>query len=270
MLPDLEILGLSLHSYYVLAALAAAAGLGSAWYTLKGRGLGAWHWLLPPLLGLAALIGGRLWNYGVNPAQFGPAFPLWSLHYGGFSLYGGLAGALLALLAFCLVKKTSPLPLLDALTLPGGLSLILLKLGCFLNGCCFGKAASGPLGLVFPANEEVYDFLESLPLLGEINRRVYPTQLFEAAGAALSLALVLLLGRRRKLPPGGTFLLYAFCFTLARLLIHPLRAFAYQAWVVEILYPAVYGLVLVAAALGLLLLKKHGNGPGPNQPPPPK
>jgi len=254
MLPDLHILGLTLHSYYVLAALAAALGLGLAWRGLKGLVPGSWRWLLPPLLALAALIGARLWNFAVNPAQFGPAFPLWALRYAGFSLYGGLIAAFLTLLAFCRLRRLSPFPLLDAMILPAGLGLALLKTGCFLNGCCFGKATTGLFGMVFPANAGVYDFLDSLPFLAPALRSVYPTQLFEAAGAALGLAIALPLLGRGKLPPGAAALLYAFCFTLVRLLVHPLRAFSYQPWIVHILYPALYAALLALSGLGLLYL----------------
>ncbi len=257
MLPEMDILGLSLHSYDALAALAAGLGLLLCWYGLKGAGLGSWRWLLPLLLSVAALFGARLWNYAVNPAQFGPAFPLWSLHYGGLSLYGGLLAAFLALLLFCWMKKVNPLPLMDAMVLPGGVGLILLKLGCFLNGCCFGRSTNGPLGLVFPANAEAYNFLDALPFLGPVMRSVYPTQLFEAAGAALCL-LIVLLYHRRKWPAGASALLYAFCFTFVRLLIHPLRVFPYDIWITTLLYPATYAAILAICAAALRgILKKY-------------
>lgn len=251
MLPDLNILGLSLHSYDAMAALAAGLGLLLSWRGLKERNLGLWRCLLPLLLMVSALIGARLFNYAVNPAQFGPAFPLWKLHYGRLSLYGGLIAAFLALLLFCSLKRISPLPLMDAMVLPGGVGLILLKLGCFLNGCCFGKATAGPLGLVFPANAGAYDFLDSLPLLQPLARSVYPAQLFEALGAALCLLIVLPPAYRREWPPGALALRYAFCFTLVRLLIHPLRVFPYDAWITAILFPAMYAAILAICAVAL-------------------
>ncbi len=252
MLPEMNILGLSLHSYEAFAALAAGLGLLLCWRGLKGLHLGLWRWLLPMLLAVVALAGARLWNCAVNPSQFGPAFPLWSLRYGRLSLYGGLLAAFLALLLFCRLKKASPLPMMDAMVLPGGAGLILLKLGCFLNGCCFGKATNGPLGFVFPANGSAYDFLDALPFLSPLTRSVYPTQLFEALGAALCLLIVFPIARRRKWPPGAPALLYAFCFTLVRLIIHPLRVFPYDIWITTVLYPAMYAAILVICAVALI------------------
>lgn len=260
MLPEMNILGLSLRSYDALAALAAGLGLLLAWRGLKGTNLGSWRYLAPLLLAAAALVGARLWNYAVNPAQFGPDFHLWTLRYGRLSLYGGLVAAFLALLLFCRLKKVSPLPLMDSMVLPGGVSVVLLKLGCFLNGCCFGKSTAGPLGLVFPANAGAYDFLDTLPFLNPLPRSVYPTQLFESVGAALCLLIVVPLALRHKWPAGTAALLYTFSFTLVRLLIHPLRFFPYAVWITRILYPAIYAAILAGCGIALWAVFKKYRG----------
>lgn len=259
MLQDISVFGITLHSYSALAALAGALGLLLSFYTLRYAGLGAWRLLLPALLILSALIGARLLNYAVNPAQFSSDFPLWSLRYGKLSLYGGLISAFFTLLLFCRRKKTSPLPLMDAMVLPSGIGLILLKLGCFLNGCCFGKATQSAWGVTFPSNAAAYDFLDTLPFIKTMQRSVYPTQLFEAAGAAICLLAVLCASRRKTWPAGAIAFFYAFGFTLTRLIVHPLRAFSYAAWITLYLYPIMYACILVSSAAGLyVLFKKRG------------
>ena len=39
-----------------------------------------------------------------------------------------------------------------------GLGMVLTRLGCFLNGCCFGHPAEGPWAVRYPAGSTVHKF----------------------------------------------------------------------------------------------------------------
>lgn len=257
MLPIVHLFGCTVQSYYLCAALAGLTGLVLSAYTLKREGLGAWRFLLPLLMAIAALVGARTLNFLLDPGAYGPDFPVWSLAYRSLSLMGGLICGVLTVFAFGALTKCDPFKLTDVLVLPAGISVALLKLGCFLNGCCFGKPTQGILGVEIPANETMYDYLETLPLFGRQVRTVYPTQFFEMMGALAGLAIVECVCRRRKLPEGGRAILYATWFTLVRLAVHPIRSFPYEKRVVALFYPMFYCTVLIALAVTFFMRMKR-------------
>ena len=98
---------------------------------------------------------------------------------------------------------------LDRLALVLPLAQALGRIGCFLEGCCYGLATDSFIGMYLPAHSGVW-----------ANR--YPTQLMLAV---FDLALFALLwSRREKVRVGGNLtFLYLFCFTLGRILIDSLR-----------------------------------------------
>ena len=256
MLPEMKLFGCAVQSYYLFAALAGSAGIVLAALALRREGLSVWRYLLPVLIALMALIGARLFNYLLDPKAYGEDFPVWTLSYRKLSLMGGLIAGVLTVFAFCAAARKNPFRLLDAFVLPAGSGVILLKLGCFLNGCCCGKLTDGALGMVFPANAVLYDYLDTLPLFVGQNRAVYPTQLFELLGAALGLAVILPLCRRRTFPAGVKAVLYAMWFTLVRLAVHPLRAFPYDKRVITAAYPVFYCAMLLVLGITLTILIK--------------
>jgi len=69
-------------------------------------------------------------------------FKIWQ---GGIILYGALGGGLVAFVLFwfvvCRPKKLSPLVLADVAAPSLALGIALGRIGCLLNGCCFGMVA---------------------------------------------------------------------------------------------------------------------------------
>ncbi len=257
MLPYITLLGFHVQTYYVCAALAGAAAMGLAYSNLRKARLGGWRYLLPLLLAPSALVGARLLNYVLNPSAYGQEFRPWALSYRNLSLMGGLVAGVGALVLFAFCKRQSPWPLLDAMVLPGGAAIVLLKVGCFLNGCCIGRPTGGAFGMRFPANEVIYDYLDTLPLLQAQNRTVHPTQLYEFSGAALGLCAILPLMRRRRLPRGVGALLYALWFTIVRLAVHPLRAFPYARFITVTVYPVFYFSILILLSVVLTVIMRR-------------
>ena len=249
--PVLHIIGLSVQSYYLCAACAGLAGIVLAALALRREKLGAWCVLLPVLLAAVAMIGARLLNYLTNPDAYGEAFSLWTLSYSKLSLMGGLVLGVLGIFLFSTMKRLDFRRLLDDFSLPAAVGIMLLKLGCFLNGCCFGTPTEGIFGMVFPANAPKYSFLQHLHL-PTTSPRVHPTQLYELFGAAAAIVLALLMEKVLKKQIGTRFCVFAAVFSLVRLLVLPLRALPYSDGVIEILYPCLYLLII---AVCILLLR---------------
>src|SRR5262249_27229845 len=111
---------------------------------------------------------------------------------GGLTLYGGIiAGVITGLLA----AKRMGLPLwtvADALTPSVALGTAFGRVGCYLNGCCYGRPTDLPWGVTFPP--------DSFAGLEFGNARIHPAQLYFAL-AGLALFLVTWALRKRITVP---------------------------------------------------------------------
>lgn len=102
---------------------------------------------------IGGVIGARL-SYVVyyrdyfssNPLS---AFYLWE---GGLTSFGGFIGGGLLATLFVLYRKLDWFRVADSVAygLPAGIAIG--RIGCFLNGCCYGIETNCPLGVVFPAS----------------------------------------------------------------------------------------------------------------------
>jgi phosphatidylglycerol:prolipoprotein diacylglycerol transferase len=94
------------------------------------------------------------------------------------------------------------------------------RVGCHLNGCCYGRPTTLPWGVVFPPDS--YAGLE----FG--NAAVHPSQLYMAAAGVALFALTWSL-RRRLTVPGTLFWLFIVAFALIRIPIDMTRAYEPEA-----------------------------------------
>lgn len=145
--------------------------------------------------------------YKLHPLKF---FAVWE---GGLIFYGG---ALTALLGFYLTGRRQGLPiwkLLDFFAPYAALAHAFGRVGCFLNGCCYGKVCGLPWAVQFP--EGVFP--------------VHPTQLYEALYDTV-LFFFLLSRRARVRFEGEIGLLYFLLYGFGRYLIEFLREPAGWIW----------------------------------------
>lgn len=89
------------------------------------------------------------------------------IFHGGFVFYGGLLGSIVGLFIFSRLKAFCFLDYLDIFLSVLPLGQAIGRLGCFLNGCCYGIPYSGLLSVPYPVNET------TIP--------VFPTWFFESA-----------------------------------------------------------------------------------------
>lgn len=126
---------------------------------------------------------------------------------GGLAWQGSFAGGLLAGIVFIRRKKLPLWPLLDMSAPYIALGHAIGRIGCLLNGCCYGKPVIW--GLYFPVWEE----------------RLIPTQIFMSLG---QLVIFLLLRWRISTGTGGRdgqiFILYLLLSSVERFGIEFFRA----------------------------------------------
>ncbi len=109
---------------------------------------------------------------------------------GGMSFHGGFLGTLAAMVLFARHKKISFYQIADYAIPAIPIGLGLGRLGNFINGELFGRAADVPWCMVFP--------------MGGTACR-HPSQLYEALLEGVTLFLILLYLNRKQLPPGVLF-----------------------------------------------------------------
>ena len=114
--------------------------------------------------------------------------------HGGLMFYGGLILAFVCFVGYCIVKRERFLPMADMLSVVVPLGHAFGRIGCFFNGCCYGKQTDSAFGVSFPAMspawcEQVREHL--IPSTADKALPVLPTQLFEAAGCLVIFAIVL-------------------------------------------------------------------------------
>jgi phosphatidylglycerol---prolipoprotein diacylglyceryl transferase len=71
---------------------------------------------------------------------------------GGLVVYGAFFGGVTALLLFVRKHHLPLLPLCDVMAPAMLLGLAIGRVGCLLNGCCFGAVCDHPWAITFPAN----------------------------------------------------------------------------------------------------------------------
>jgi phosphatidylglycerol:prolipoprotein diacylglycerol transferase len=179
---------LAVYSYGVTLALAFfACWLLARWY-LPRHGVDremATDLLLAAAIG--GIIGARILYVAANWSSFA-ANPLWAfqLQRGGMVFYGGLAGGAAAVAGLVAYRRLPVSVIADGAAFAVPLGSAIGRLGCFLNGCCGGRATASWLGVTFPGT--------SGPVL--------PTQLIDSA-ANLAIMAVLLTLEVRSRPPAG-------------------------------------------------------------------
>jgi len=159
-------------------------------YGLKRR-----VWLTVSICYLLGMIVGAKVLYDIRSGQLDLPALLQAEHWTDGGLWGGLLAyfALAVPLALLLSRQRASALDLVAVTIP--IPWIAAKLGCFLNGCCYGRPCSLPWAVTFP--EGARGAPPGVP--------VHPTQLYEVT---LMLAMLLLFARLRSDRWRGTKLLW--------------------------------------------------------------
>jgi phosphatidylglycerol:prolipoprotein diacylglycerol transferase len=267
-----------LRAYSTFYTLAWIAGPLLAAWVARRRGI-AWARALGTYaLALAAGIAGARALDLFVAARYYETDPsrVWALGFSGFSLYGGLVVAALAGYALARAWRLPEWRLADA-AVPGvALAVVLMRTGCFLNGCCYGLPTSLPWGVTHPVGSPVWQAELARSALRAFGGgsaiavpAVHPTQLYEMAAAVALAALAWWLGRGRRVADGVPALVFAIGFTLARLGNTFLRARQSTITAPEWFYPAAYG-ALIAVLVTLLVLRVRAGRRGDTRLPPPR
>lgn len=151
------------------------------------------------------IIGSRLF-YVLNNASFYLKNPLEiiMLQHGGMAWFGGLIFGLSTAVLFIKINKLDLLITLDLLVPFIALAQSIGRIGCLLNGCCFGRVSK--FGVYFPVFDQI----------------LIPTQLYSSL-LLLAIFFILRFLQGRKHIPGIIFSAYLFLYSVKRFFIEFLR-----------------------------------------------
>jgi len=165
---------------------------------------------------LWGLAGAKLLLAVTEPSYVTSLDGLWSLLRAGGVFYGGLIGALVAIVVLLRRYGLPLLPTADVLAPSVALGHFFGRLGCFAAGCCYGHACDLPWAVTFtdPLAREVSGTPLGVPL--------HPTQLYEAAFNLANWGFLAWLFRRR-LPAGSVLAAYFVTYGAGRFVIETFR-----------------------------------------------
>lgn len=180
---------LTIAWYGVLVAAGFATGLWVAGRRAPREGLtpetvyDLGMWLI-----LAGILGAKVFYVTLFWDDFSAGWRAegWRALREGFVFYGGFIAAVLAVMVYARAKRLPLMKLADLLAPSLALGHAFGRVGCFFNGCCFGKACDLPWGVTFPPPHLAAGF------------PVHPTQLYEAAGNLLIFAGLSWWWRRKR------------------------------------------------------------------------
>jgi phosphatidylglycerol:prolipoprotein diacylglycerol transferase len=238
----------TITSYGLMVALGFAFGLWTASRRGPRGGLPAEKVLdLGPWLIVGAIVGARLlyvitfWQEQFAGKPLQEIFMVWR---GGLVYYGGLVGASLACILYVRLKHLSLWKMADILAPSIALGHVFGRIGCLLNGCCYGRPCTLPWAIRFPPGNAA-----DAP-----TTPVHPTEIYESLlNLGLYAGLVWLF--RRKKFDGQVFGVYLVCYALLRSFVELFRGDypAYQKFFGGQVTPAQFASMFILP-IGLLLL----------------
>ena len=166
---------------------------------------------------VAGVLGARMLYVLEHVSEFrrewGSVLALWQ---GGLTLYGGLVAGVFGGL---LMGRRLGLPIwvtADALTPSLMIGSAIGRVGCYLNGCCYGRPTRLPWGVSFPP--------DSFAGLDYGNAKIHPSQLYFSLAGVVLFAIIWLL-RKRTGPPGVLFWMSLMLMALVRIPLDFTRAY---------------------------------------------
>ena len=163
-IPRLFPTGLPIRGYGVMVLCGSVIGLGMA--VRRARQVNLQADLIYALafgMFLCGIVGARLFyviEYWESRFQFNDwlatLLAIVKFTEGGLVIYGALIGSTLAFFIFVLRRRLPPLAMADLIAPSLVAGLAIGRIGCLLNGCCYGGETTLPWAVSFPKESLTY------------------------------------------------------------------------------------------------------------------
>ena len=144
---------------------------------------------------------------------------------GGLVLYGGIILATITYFVMCRMNKVDPLKFGDAMIPAVFIGIAFGRLGCFLNGCCYGNACSLPWAVQFPKDSVPWNALVQRGFLmpdALQTMSLHPTQIYSSINGVVLAAIMIAYYRYRK-GDGSVIALAMMLYPISRISLEILR-----------------------------------------------
>ncbi|MBU4589512.1 MAG: prolipoprotein diacylglyceryl transferase [Candidatus Omnitrophica bacterium] len=192
---------------------------------------------------IGSIIGARLYYLAFSSPEIFIKTPLsiFKVWQGGLAIHGGIIGGIVTGIVFSKRHKVSFWVLADLIAPSILLGQAIGRIGCFLNGCCYGVPTESIFGVKFP----------------EIGVTVHPTQLYELIFNLIGFFVLWNLRKKIKFQ-GGLFLAYLMIYNSIRVFISSLRWDSLYIWGTGLKIAQVLSGVIFIIAL-ILFVKREKN-----------
>jgi len=144
-----------------------------------------------------------------------PLSEIFMIQHGGLVFYGGLIGATVAGGIYLHLRKLPFWKVADVMAPSIALGSVFGRIGCLLNGCCYGRECNAPWAITFPAGHETHPYDQpAIP--------VHPTEIYDAVLNLLLYFFLAWMFRRKKFD-GQIFTLYLIGYAICRSVVEYFR-----------------------------------------------
>jgi phosphatidylglycerol:prolipoprotein diacylglycerol transferase len=162
---------------------------------------------------IGAVVGARL-VYVATEYRYFITMPWWEIfkvYTGGLAFHGGLIGGFAAGYSYIKIKKIYPWRLADLVAPFIALGYAIVRIGCLLKGCCYGKVSSLPWAFPCAATDHLTR---------------HPTQIYSMLGSLIIFGILWSL-RHHRYFPGFLFTLYIGMYSILRFIVEIFRETPY-------------------------------------------
>jgi phosphatidylglycerol:prolipoprotein diacylglycerol transferase len=138
---------------------------------------------------------------------------IFMLHRGGLMFHGGFILGIVIAMTYLKRSKISVLPVMDTIALYLPIGQAIGRIGCLLNGCCFGKESILPWAVK----------------LGVEDITRHPSQIYESLNSIIIFIILRSISKFRSaskdvLRPGNVFSTYLMLYSINRIIVEEFRA----------------------------------------------
>ncbi len=219
-----NLFGKSIHFYGVCIALGFICATLVMLYKRNRAGMIRDQIFDLALLALfTGILGARLLHVIQNWHSNSGFLWIFRIDQGGLVFYGGFILAITSVCIYAHKKKISIPALLDVTSPAIAIGHAFGRIGCFLQGCCFGKAApAGTWGAVrYPWHPES-SIDPGMILPDGMTRALYPAQIWESLANFILCAMLLILCKKFR-RPGQIAGIYLITYAVIRFILEFFR-----------------------------------------------
>lgn len=171
----------------------------------------------------------------------------------GLISFGGGIFAIFSFSLYYIAKDKDFVKYADNLALSMALSVFLIRIGCFLGGCCYGKVVdvSNPFGIHFPMYSDAGKHLHSVGAV-----KLFPSQLL-ASFNGLLIFFTILFYKSKKLKKGSYIVLFVGLYSLSRFIVDFTRVYENKEHLMGLTFNQYLSLVLIGCSFAFLKVRSR-------------